>query len=82
MKVVILAGGLGTRISEESHLRPKPMIEIGGDTLASAYDDYVNKLNTYKHLIAEQNKSIKIIQYFRFFTFLKPKMFITCMIKN
>lgn len=29
MKVIILAGGLGTRISEESHLRPKPMIEIG-----------------------------------------------------
>ncbi len=29
MKVVILAGGMGTRISEESHLRPKPMIEIG-----------------------------------------------------
>ena len=33
MKVVILAGGLGTRISEESHLRPKPMIEIGGKPL-------------------------------------------------
>ncbi len=30
MKAVILAGGMGTRISEESHLRPKPMIEIGG----------------------------------------------------
>jgi glucose-1-phosphate cytidylyltransferase len=30
MKLVILAGGLGTRISEESHLKPKPMIEIGG----------------------------------------------------
>ena len=30
MKTVILAGGHGTRISEESHLRPKPMIEIGG----------------------------------------------------
>ncbi len=30
MKAVILAGGLGTRISEETHLRPKPMIEIGG----------------------------------------------------
>ena len=30
MKVVILAGGLGTRISEESHLKPKPMIEVGG----------------------------------------------------
>lgn len=30
MKVVILAGGLGTRISEETHIRPKPMVEIGG----------------------------------------------------
>ena len=30
MKVIILAGGFGTRISEESHLTPKPMIEIGG----------------------------------------------------
>ncbi|MGL6045504.1 MAG: sugar phosphate nucleotidyltransferase, partial [Vogesella sp.] len=30
VKAVILAGGLGTRISEETHLRPKPMIEIGG----------------------------------------------------
>ena len=30
MKAVILAGGLGTRISEETHPKPKPMIEIGG----------------------------------------------------
>jgi len=33
MKAVILAGGLGTRISEETHLRPKPMVEIGGKPL-------------------------------------------------
>lgn len=33
MKAVILAGGLGTRISEESHLKPKPMIEIGGQPI-------------------------------------------------
>lgn len=33
MKVVILAGGFGTRISEESHLKPKPMIEIGGQPI-------------------------------------------------
>ena len=33
MKAVILAGGFGTRISEESHLKPKPMIEIGNDPI-------------------------------------------------
>ncbi|MFC7373023.1 glucose-1-phosphate cytidylyltransferase [Fictibacillus iocasae] len=33
MKVVILAGGRGTRINEESHLKPKPMIEIGGSPI-------------------------------------------------
>ena len=30
MKAVILAGGLGTRLSEETHLKPKPLIDIGG----------------------------------------------------
>src|SRR5262245_42346944 len=45
MKAVILAGGFGTRIAEESHVRPKPMIEIGGRPILwhimkifSAYD--------------------------------------------
>ena len=33
MKIVILAGGLGTRLSEETALRPKPMVEIGGQPI-------------------------------------------------
>ena len=33
MKAVILAGGLGTRLSEETTVRPKPMVEIGGRPL-------------------------------------------------
>lgn len=50
MKVVLLAGGLGTRISEESHLRPKPMIEIGEYPIlvhimriyaAQGFDDFI-----------------------------------------
>ena len=43
MKVVILAGGLGTRISEESHLRPKPMIELG------EYPILWHIMKTYSH---------------------------------
>ncbi len=37
MKVVILAGGFGTRISEESQIKPKPMIEMGGGSYTLAY---------------------------------------------
>ena len=33
MKVVILAGGLGTRLSEETYLKPKPMVEIGSEPI-------------------------------------------------
>ena len=33
MKVLLLAGGYGTRLSEETDIKPKPMIEIGGQTI-------------------------------------------------
>lgn len=62
MKAVILAGGLGTRISEESHLRPKPMIEIGGKPIlwhvmkiysAHGVNDFVICLGYKGYLIKE-----------------------------
>jgi glucose-1-phosphate cytidylyltransferase len=62
MKVVILAGGLGTRISEESQLRPKPMIEIGGRPIlwhvmklyaAHGFNDFVVCLGYRGYMIKE-----------------------------
>lgn len=62
MKVVILAGGLGTRISEESHLRPKPMIEIGGKPILwhimkeysyYGYHDFIICCGYKQHIIKE-----------------------------
>ena len=62
MKVVILAGGLGTRISEETSLRPKPMVEIGGKPLlwhimkiysAQGFHDFVICLGYRGYMIKE-----------------------------
>lgn len=62
MKVVILAGGYGTRISEESHLRPKPMIEIGEKPLLWhimkgysywGYNDFIICCGYKQHIIKE-----------------------------
>ncbi len=62
MKVVIFAGGLGSRISEESHLRPKPMIEIGGKPIiwhvmkiyeSYGYNDFIVCLGYKGYLIKE-----------------------------
>lgn len=40
MKIVLLAGGYGTRISEESQFKPKPMIEIGGKPFSGILKEY------------------------------------------
>lgn len=62
MKVLILAGGFGTRISEESHLKPKPMIEIGGKPILwhimknysyHGFNDFVILAGYKQHVIKE-----------------------------
>lgn len=62
MKVVILAGGLGTRITEESHLKPKPMIEIAGQPILwhimkiyshYGFNDFVICCGYKQHVIKE-----------------------------
>ena len=62
MKVVILAGGFGTRISEESHLKPKPMVEIGEMPIlwhimkyysCFGFDDFIICLGYKQYMIKE-----------------------------
>ena len=62
MKVVILAGGFGTRISEESHLKPKPMVEIGEKPIlwhimkyysAFGFHDFIICCGYKQHVIKE-----------------------------
>lgn len=64
MKVVILAGGLGTRISEESHLRPKPMIEIGGAPILWHIMKYYFSYGFSEFIICCGYKGYVIKEYF------------------
>ncbi|SDB15476.1 glucose-1-phosphate cytidylyltransferase [Eubacterium oxidoreducens] len=64
MKVVILAGGLGTRISEESHLKPKPMIEIGGAPILWHIMKYYSSFGFDEFIICAGYKQYVIKEYF------------------
>ena len=64
MKVVILAGGLGTRISEESHLKPKPMIEIGGAPILWHIMKYYSSFGYEEFIICCGYKGYVIKEYF------------------
>lgn len=64
MKVVILAGGLGTRISEESHLKPKPMIEIGGKPILWHVMKSYSYYGFYDFVICAGYKQQVIKEYF------------------
>lgn len=64
MKVVILAGGLGTRITEESHLRPKPMIEIGGQPILWHIMKYYSEFGFDEFIICLGYKQYIVKEYF------------------
>ena len=70
MKVVILAGGIGSRITEESHLKPKPMIEIGGKPIlwhimkiyeTQGFNEFIVCLGYKGHVIKEY-----FLNYFKY----------------
>ena len=64
MKVVLLAGGFGTRISEESHLRPKPMIEIGGMPILWHVMKWYSKFGINEFIICAGYKQDVIKEWF------------------
>ena len=64
MKVVILAGGRGTRISEESDLKPKPMIEIGGAPILWHIMKYYSSFGYHEFIICCGYKGHLIKEYF------------------
>ncbi|MBU1145215.1 MAG: glucose-1-phosphate cytidylyltransferase [Firmicutes bacterium] len=64
MKVVILAGGFGTRISEESHLMPKPMIEIGGNPILWHIMKYYSSFGFNDFIVCCGYKQYSIKKFF------------------
>ena len=64
MKVIILAGGMGTRISEESYLKPKPMIEIGGLPILWHIMKYYSSFGYHEFIICCGYKGHVIKEYF------------------
>jgi len=64
MKAVILAGGLGTRLSEETHLKPKPMIEIGGKPILWHIMKIYSRHSVNEFIICCGYKGYMIKEYF------------------
>ena len=64
MKALILAGGLGTRISEETHLRPKPMVQIGGRPILWHILKIYSHFNINKFVICCGYKGYMVKEYF------------------
>lgn len=64
MKVVILAGGFGTRISEESHLKPKPMVEIGEQPILWHIMKYYSEFGFHEFIICLGYKQYVVKEFF------------------
>lgn len=64
MKVVILAGGFGTRISEDSHLKPKPMIEIGERPILWHIMKYYSEFGFHEFIICLGYKQYVVKEFF------------------
>ena len=74
MKAVILAGGKGSRLSEETHLRPKPMVEIGGRPILWHIMKIFSKNGINDFIICAGYKGHMIKKYFADYTFISSNV--------
>ena len=80
MKAVILSGGLGTRISEETHLKPKPMIEVGGRILLWHIMKLYSYYNINDFIICCGYKGEIIKEYFSNYFYTLLTQLLICLI--
>ncbi len=78
MKAVILAGGLGTRLSEETGLRPKPMVEIGGRPILWHILKIYSQHGINDFVICCGYKGYLIKEYFANYSCTCPTSLLTC----
>jgi glucose-1-phosphate cytidylyltransferase len=87
MKVIMLAGGFGTRLSEETSARPKPMVEIGGKPMLWHIMAHYARYGFNDFVVACGYKGEVIKEYFRNFVFHNSDLYIdlkdgTCRVAN
>ena len=69
MKIVLLAGGYGSRLSEETSIKPKPMVEIGGIPILEHIMNWYMSYGFYEFIICLGYKGSDIISYFKDYNF-------------
>ena len=82
MKTVILCGGLGTRLSEETYQIPKPMVKIGDKPILFHIMNYFSYSNYNEFILCAGYKSVEIKKYFLEYNLEKQNIYLDLKKKN